>query len=319
MGLENGQPGVLEKTGVLLVDDQPFIRNLIRTFLNEEGYTVHLASCASEAVELLFRHPGISVLLTDINMPGESGLDLIYDVRAGKVGSWPGMPIVILSGHDSDDLREIAAKLGVPSYLTKPVSRNNLLECLRDIVSRFPRPKGLESKSRVSTEKALEVEVQKFIHRHEQVKKAIADQEIETRLDSIRTKKDDPEDSFAEKQADNADDPAPAASEQGEDQEEETPDLVYSETPYSLVNTTEGIQLVSWLTVDELRPGHRIAKTIMSKNNNVLLRRGEVIGKRLISFLQEETKAMDIDIRFPVIEKNNATYLTNILPFYIQD
>ncbi len=94
-----GQNGIT----VLVVEDEVPIRMDIAAFLENEGFTVHEASTADDAVSLVNVNPDIRVMVTDIDMPGTmDGLNLAAAVR----DRWPPVQIIITSGHrQRTDLR----------------------------------------------------------------------------------------------------------------------------------------------------------------------------------------------------------------------
>ena len=110
---------------VLIVDDEPAHRKLFCRILDEQGYACAAAAAAEEARALLNSAP-CDILLTDIMMPGESGLDLVTDIHQ----RYPDMAVVMATGVDDAGAYGRAAELGVYGYLIKPVSKNQLLATL---------------------------------------------------------------------------------------------------------------------------------------------------------------------------------------------
>lgn len=101
----------------LLVDDEPYMRQLLARLLKRRG----IASCEAETNEAALalvqtRHPNL--ITTDLNRPGGSGLEFIRQVRAT-----PGLetvPIILISGHIKPDKRQQAEQAGVIAILNKP-------------------------------------------------------------------------------------------------------------------------------------------------------------------------------------------------------
>jgi len=81
-------------TIVLLVDDDEEVRQTLAEMLEELGYTVIQATCGSEALSLLDMTPELDILVTDVRMPGMSGLDLSLQVAARR----QSLPIILMSG-----------------------------------------------------------------------------------------------------------------------------------------------------------------------------------------------------------------------------
>lgn len=86
------------KRSVLIVDDQPLILELLADILRDMDRDVWTARHGAEALQVLERNPHISVLLTDVNMPGMSGHELAE--RARRVRE--GLQVLMLSGRESD-------------------------------------------------------------------------------------------------------------------------------------------------------------------------------------------------------------------------
>jgi len=119
MGKEKG------KQTVLIVDDEPLIRFLVRQILEDAGHEVKEASNADDALSLMAAD-GITVLLTDIDMPGRmDGLALARDVAA----RWPNIGVVITSG------RRLPRPGDMPQetrFLSKPFSDQRLIDVVDD-------------------------------------------------------------------------------------------------------------------------------------------------------------------------------------------
>lgn len=115
---------------ILIVDDEPKIRNGLEKLLgSKEGWQVCGAfETAPEALEYLEQNPA-DVMITDIRMPGQSGLDLIQQLRDAN----RDIRIIILSGYSEFSYAQKAIQLGVLRYLTKPTSPTELFEVLEEV------------------------------------------------------------------------------------------------------------------------------------------------------------------------------------------
>jgi len=107
---------------VLVADDDRAVRTALSVNLRKAQYDVALASSSAEALQLL-RESAYDVLLTDVNMPGGSGLDLLSEVRT----HWPDTRVVVMTGFGSVKDAVGAMKLGAADYIIKPVERDELL------------------------------------------------------------------------------------------------------------------------------------------------------------------------------------------------
>jgi signal transduction histidine kinase len=113
---------------ILIVDDEPVLRELLREILEDAGYQVATAGDGQEALAVLDR-VGPQLVVSDITMPGMDGYQLYAEVRARP--RFVSVPFVFLSGLGSElDVRE-GKKLGADEYLTKPVHEADLLIAVR--------------------------------------------------------------------------------------------------------------------------------------------------------------------------------------------
>ena len=107
---------------ILIVDDEQAIRRLLCAYLEAAGYACLLAEDAQQARTLLQSQP-IDLLLSDIKMPGESGIELARYVKQ----EYPDVAIVMVSAIDNPEDAQVALALDVYGYIIKPFSRNLVL------------------------------------------------------------------------------------------------------------------------------------------------------------------------------------------------
>lgn len=119
-------------TSILIVDDFPEIRLILRDILTSEGYTVVAeAANGAEAVELYLKHrPDITI--TDINMPVKDGIKATGEILALD-GS--ARIIFISSGQEYAELLAIARKAGAREVIPKPFTVDQVLEAVRRTVT----------------------------------------------------------------------------------------------------------------------------------------------------------------------------------------
>ncbi len=117
---------------ILLAEDEPLVRRMVREILRLEGYTVLEASEGNEALTLCERHEGvIDLLVTDVVMPGMNGREL-----AERVARWqPGTRVLFMSGYTDD----MAVHHGIceveSAYLQKPFTATVLMQKVRAMLS----------------------------------------------------------------------------------------------------------------------------------------------------------------------------------------
>jgi two-component system KDP operon response regulator KdpE len=110
---------------VLVVDDEPPIRKLLRMGLATQGYQVLEASNGKAALELSGQKPDLIIL--DLGLPDMQGLDLLRTIRTQH----EGVPIVVLSSRGDEAAKVQALDLGADDYVTKPFGMDELLARIR--------------------------------------------------------------------------------------------------------------------------------------------------------------------------------------------
>jgi len=110
---------------VLVIDDEPPIRKLLRMGLSTQGYEILEASNAKIALELLVREPALIIL--DLGLPDIQGHDLLRMIR----GRNESVPIMVLSSRGDEAGKVQALDLGADDYLTKPFGMDELLARMR--------------------------------------------------------------------------------------------------------------------------------------------------------------------------------------------
>lgn len=117
---------------VLVVDDEPDIRQLVKDILEDEGYEVALAESTAQAREQRrVRRPDL--VLLDVWMPGEDGISLL---REWSDTGLMNCPVVVMSGHGTIDTAVEATRLGAQGFIEKPLSLGKLLAAVRRALDR---------------------------------------------------------------------------------------------------------------------------------------------------------------------------------------
>ncbi|HPQ40340.1 MAG TPA: sigma-54 dependent transcriptional regulator [bacterium] len=112
---------------ILVVDDEAGIRRSMRMILEYSGYTVTEAEDGPTALALARKHRPDLVLL-DVKMPGMDGLEVLEKLME----DYPGLPVIILSGHGSVDSAVRATRLGAYDFLEKPPKKDRILLTIRN-------------------------------------------------------------------------------------------------------------------------------------------------------------------------------------------
>lgn len=116
---------------ILIVDDEPDIADLFRQRfrreVRQEQYVLHFAGSGEEALRRLAEiHPELIVILSDINMPGMDGLELLGEIRRVR----PDLPVLMVTAYGDDDRKRRADELGAAAFLAKPVDFEQLKQHL---------------------------------------------------------------------------------------------------------------------------------------------------------------------------------------------
>ncbi|OLS60209.1 response regulator [Pseudomonas putida] len=115
---------------VLIVDDDPLIRDLLHAYLSQEGYDVHCADTAEGAEAFLGSHV-VDLVLLDIRLPGKDGLTLTRELRVrSEVG------IILITGRNDDIDRIVGLECGADDYVIKPLNPRELVSRAKNLVRR---------------------------------------------------------------------------------------------------------------------------------------------------------------------------------------
>jgi len=122
---------------ILIVEDDPSIRKLVRVNLVKRGYTVSEASDSHQAIAL-FQEVPVDLVLLDLVLPGLSGVDVCAWIRARS-----NVPIIVLSARLEEDLKVAALDAGADDYVTKPFGQEELLARVRAFLRRSYAPPNI--------------------------------------------------------------------------------------------------------------------------------------------------------------------------------
>ncbi len=119
---------------ILIVDDDPEMRAMLRDSLHAAGFPTEEAADAHGLLALVERLAPAAIVL-DHEMPGDWGLEVLPALRQHH----PGIPVVLITAFGGPRAREAAERLGAAAYLDKPFRVSRLLHVLRELVGRTAR------------------------------------------------------------------------------------------------------------------------------------------------------------------------------------
>lgn len=118
---------------ILIVDDSPTIRRMVKASLAPLGRDIIEAASGLEAIERLALGP-IEFMVLDLNMPDMHGLEVLGFVRANQ--KFQQLPVIVLTTRDDAPSRAAALQAGATDYLTKPFTPHGLLAAARGVLDR---------------------------------------------------------------------------------------------------------------------------------------------------------------------------------------
>jgi two-component system phosphate regulon response regulator OmpR len=131
----------LQGQHILVIDDDDRLRLLLRRFLEESGFRVSDVGAASEARQLLNGFV-FDLLIVDIMMPGETGLEFLSDIRSGNQ-----VPALFLTAMSETEHRIAGLESGADDYMSKPFEPRELVLRIRSILSRAAAQRAAPSKT----------------------------------------------------------------------------------------------------------------------------------------------------------------------------
>ncbi|MFQ6309955.1 response regulator [Lysobacter capsici] len=117
---------------ILVVDDDREIRQMVADYLQKNGLRATVAADGREMRALLDTH-AVDLIVLDLMMPGEDGLTLCRNLRAGKHRA---IPVVMLTARDDQTDRIIGLEMGADDYVTKPFAARELLARIKAVIRR---------------------------------------------------------------------------------------------------------------------------------------------------------------------------------------
>ncbi|MEM1384790.1 MAG: response regulator [Pseudomonadota bacterium] len=117
---------------ILIVDDSPTMLASIEEILTRNKFAVEKSLSGEDARDKLKNGCKPQVIITDLNMPGMNGIELIQEIR--KMPRYRFTPILMLTTESKDTLREEAKSAGATGWIVKPVDNDSLMQVLEQIL-----------------------------------------------------------------------------------------------------------------------------------------------------------------------------------------
>lgn len=115
---------------ILVIDDEPRVREVVATYLQREGFKV-LEAADAETARRHLAGPEPDLVILDIMFPGASGLDLLHDLRRTSA-----TPVILLTARAEEADRVLGLELGADDYVVKPFSPRELVARVRTVLRR---------------------------------------------------------------------------------------------------------------------------------------------------------------------------------------
>jgi DNA-binding response OmpR family regulator len=124
----------MDEPSIVLIDDEEAFVTTLQERLEMRGFSPRVALSGQAGLDLIAQDPP-DVVILDLRMPGMSGIEVLRRIRK----LWPGLPVIMLSGHGSDQDFDSCMNLGAAMYHKKPLDIDVLLESIRTVTQGKPR------------------------------------------------------------------------------------------------------------------------------------------------------------------------------------
>jgi DNA-binding response OmpR family regulator len=116
---------------ILVVDDEPIVREVVVRYLEREGYRT-LEAADGDAARAMIEQSGLDLVVLDVMLPGTDGLELCRWIRSESE-----LPVIMLTARGEEADRIVGLELGADDYVTKPFSPRELAARVRTVLRRF--------------------------------------------------------------------------------------------------------------------------------------------------------------------------------------
>jgi CheY-like chemotaxis protein len=117
---------------LLIAEDEEIVKTYLKKTLEKAGYRVLVAAVGFEAVARFREHDDISLVLSDVVMPGKNGKELLAEIKEIN----PGIKVILISGYSVDFIQKRDTIEECVEFITKPFSRNDLLMKVREVLDK---------------------------------------------------------------------------------------------------------------------------------------------------------------------------------------
>ncbi len=117
------------KIKIYIIDDDKYIRSSLKEILEDEGYEVQVFSSGKNCIKQLEKERP-HVIFLDVWLNNEDGIEILKEIKS----LYPSLPVIMISGHATIELAVQATKMGAEDFLEKPLSIDNILEKLENII-----------------------------------------------------------------------------------------------------------------------------------------------------------------------------------------
>jgi two-component system, OmpR family, response regulator ResD len=138
----------MAKPHILVVDDEASVRDVVKRYLEREGFVVSTATTGPEALRVIDTEREIKLVILDVMLPGLNGVEIVRRVRTDNP-----VPIIMLSARTDETDRVLGLESGADDYVPKPFSPRELISRVRAVLRRAPK----SGDSDVVKERSLDV------------------------------------------------------------------------------------------------------------------------------------------------------------------
>jgi two-component system, chemotaxis family, chemotaxis protein CheY len=124
-------------SAILIVDDSPTIRQILKTYLTGRSFEFVEADNGERALQLAKLMP-VELVIADVRMPGMDGLELTRAIRGSETPRVRELPVILLTGDKSEEMKAEGLAAGATAFVQKPVSSENLKRIVNELLPQRP-------------------------------------------------------------------------------------------------------------------------------------------------------------------------------------